>query len=120
LAVLGGAMDELTAWLKAESLSECAPYLQGMSLLQVISLSSLPTALLDEKPKLAKKLKSAIKAYKKSTFCCRTAGPLQVATLPTLNASCLLLHARFLDVVSTFYVFLGLESQSTVSERRKS
>jgi serine/threonine protein phosphatase PrpC len=59
-------MDELTSWLKAENLSDCAPYLQGLSMLQVISLASLPTALVDEKPKLAKKLKSAIKAYKKS------------------------------------------------------
>lgn len=67
-------MDELTAWLKAEGLSECAPHLQGMTLLQVISLSSLPTSLTDDKPKLAKKLKSAIKAYKKSTCFSRTAG----------------------------------------------
>jgi len=59
-------MDELASWLKAEGLSECAPYLSGMSMLQVVSLTSMPTPLVDEKPKLAKKLKGAIKQYKKS------------------------------------------------------
>ena len=71
-------MDELTAWLKAENLVECAPYLQGMSMLQVISLTSLPSNLQEEKPKLAKKLKTAIKAYKKSAFFVRTATPYPI------------------------------------------
>jgi hypothetical protein len=68
-------MDELSAWLKAEGLTDCAPYLQGMTMVQLIALPSMPQALHDEKPKSFKKLKSAVKAYKKSTFSARTAMP---------------------------------------------
>lgn len=66
-------MDELVAWLEAEGLGECRPYLQGTTLYQLVFVTGVPQAIADEKPKLAKKLKEKIKSYKKSTFSVRTA-----------------------------------------------
>ena len=92
-------MDELTSWLKAENLSDCAPYLQGLSMLQVISLASLPTALVDEKPKLAKKLKSAIKAYKKSTILASNRHPTHSLLVFSLQSSFLPLLLLCSDII---------------------
>lgn len=58
-------MDDLAGWLKNEGLSDCYPYVSQYSLSQLVALPSLPQNLLDEKPKLAKKLKSALKSHKK-------------------------------------------------------
>lgn len=61
-------MDELGAFLKEFSLVECAPYLpQGLTLAQLLAMTSLPPALVQEKPKLVKTLNKAIQKYKKST-----------------------------------------------------
>lgn len=86
-------MDELVAWLEAEGLGECRPYLQGVTLYQLVFVSGVPQAIIDEKPKLAKKLKDKIKSYKKSTFSIRT------ATQPS-SSGYLILCPRKLDIYS--------------------